>query len=130
MPPDNSELTEALLSNMSVVESKHFIVRLKRGFLVSGRIVDREGKGLKGIKVKVEPQVAGIAEDDVHGCGEAVTTRGGFFKLALTPGKKMFEMSNFIYPELVGSANKNIVVIGDEKLADIILSDVHRGGAH
>lgn len=115
-PPAKTSLASAAFDHVSGQAGKHFIVRLHRGFSVTGRVVTRKN-GLKGLTVRVMDR----AGKDVHGGGTARTGADGEFTLMLTPGAKTLEIVNDRYLELAGSASFPCVVTADTALGDLEL---------
>lgn len=121
LPPPGTGLAQVFVENISGEETKHFIVQLKRGFSVCGRIVG-DGKGLKGLQVRAYPQADRQNPDTVHGGGTVSTDGSGAFRMVLTPGAKILEISNKKYPGLETFARHRCVVTADTVIPDLVLS--------
>lgn len=122
MPPKKSGLTSAHYSHVSGEVSKHVIVRLHKGFLVSGRILS-EGRGVKGLEVKAIATEKGKHGNDstIHGGGKSVTDSEGNYTLTLTPGKKTIQIKNELYSNLSPLYQHEFTITGDSKLPDMTL---------
>ncbi len=129
VPPAGSELAQASVENISGEETKHFIMQLKKGFSVSGRIVG-DGKGLKGLLVKAVPRADKQQQPDtVHDGGTVSTGGSGLFRMVLTPGAKTLEVSNGKYPHLEAFATHKCVVTSDTIIPDLVLPRLSSKGA-
>jgi len=121
IPGDKTGLATALLDNIAGDKNHSFLVELHHGFVVSGRVIS-EGKGLKGIVVKVSPSDTGASgHADVHGGGFATTGRDGRFHMTLTPGAKQLHIYNTKYDELTRQHRQHFTVTGELVLEDIVL---------
>ncbi len=125
LPSGKSGLTHAHYSHVSGELSKHFIVKLHKGFLVSGRVL-AEGKGVKGLKIRVIGQNDDggkhhAANATVHGGGKALSKADGEFSLLLTPGKKILQIKNDVYSNLSPVYQHEFTVTGDTQLPDMTL---------
>lgn len=122
IPPANAGLAQAFLDNISGEHTKHVIVKLKKGFAISGRIT-ANGKGLKGLIVQAVPELkpGQSISDTIHGGGKTITDGGGNFHLTLTPGPKKLELTNPRYAELATSLTQDLTVTSDLVIPDIDL---------
>lgn len=119
LPPLKAGYASVLLESLPGKVSRKLIVKLRPGFVVSGR-VEHQGKGLKGVIVRVSP---GTKEgpDSAHGGGAATTAKDGSFSLILTAGQKKLTILNTRYQALTRSIEKEFVVHGEEQLGDFSL---------
>lgn len=121
LPPDGSGLSRAHFEHVSGEAGKHFIVQLRRGFVVSGRITSG-GVGIKGLHLKVSANDAGMTNAEVvHGGGTTTTGKNGEFQLTLTPGQKIIEICNNRYRDIAASTKQQVTVSGDVQLPDFVL---------
>jgi hypothetical protein len=124
VPPDKLRLTQAVLENISGDETKHFIIKLKSGFQVSGRVL-AENKELKGINVHIIPVYNAHHNHDIadaiNGGGYVDTDGAGRFTLTVTPGDKMIEFTNNRYKQFVHKLSQHVSITKDEQIADTIL---------
>lgn len=120
VPERSLKLAEAVLEHLPGAETRKLIVELKRGYLVTGRVT-HEGKGLKGVIIRVKPVGAKDKRTRVHGGGTAETGRGGTFDLILTEGQKHLMVINEKYPDCARRAEKDISVVDDTHLGRIEL---------
>lgn len=122
LPPPKLELSPAHYANVTGELSKHFIVQLKHGFKVSGRILSA-GKGLKGIDIKFNAHEQSGKAGIIHGGGFTTTKGDGSFALLLTPGKKVIEIRNDRYPKLSPLYQHEVTITGDTILPEISLPE-------
>lgn len=118
-PSTKSGLSRAVIDQVPGKTTRQFVVHLKHGFRLSGRVTFG-GRGVKGMTLKVVPSEAGSA-DAVHGGGWTATGSDGRFHLVLTPGAKMLVVVNERYSGLVKELRQPINVTGDTQLPDIVL---------
>jgi hypothetical protein len=114
IPDERTGLATALIDDVAGDESRNFMITLHRGFSVSGRVTF-EGKGLKGVPVKVSPVEA--AQEHVHGGGFAKTGRDGRFRMTLTPGKKML----LVLSDRYAGHGVEFTVTSDMELPDFVI---------
>ena len=119
-PDHKLKLATALLENLPGGETRKLIVELKHGYLVTGRVI-HEGKGLKGLIIRVKPVGAENKRAKVHGGGADETGRGGAFNLILTDGQKKLMVINDKYPEYSRHIEKTFAVNDDIHLGKIEL---------
>lgn len=117
-PPEKLGLTAAHYSNVSGEFSKHFIVKLHKGFRVTGRVL-AEGQGVKNLQVRAFGQDG--ADATVHGGGLTSTRGNGEFVLLLTPGKKTIQIRNDVYSNLSPLYQHEFTVTSDMCLPDMTL---------
>lgn len=121
LPSKKSGFSNAHYAHVSGEHSKHFIVRLHKGFHVSGRIL-AEGQGIKGLEVHVLGQDEGKGSSHtIHGGGAARTKGNGEYELLLTPGKKIIQIKNDVYSNLAPVYQHEFTITGDTKLPDMTL---------
>lgn len=121
LPPEKLPFAQTLMEKLPGNVNRKVIVRLNRGYLVSGRVVAK-GKGLKGLVVKVEPLEKGPdGKVLVHGHGGCVTGKNGVFSLRLTEGKKRLTVVNDQFTDLSRIAVKEFVVSEDTHLGALEL---------
>jgi hypothetical protein len=114
IPPVSMHLAEAILKDMPASEGRHVVVNLKPGVLVSGRIV-AAGHPLKGVTVRAIAK----SSDSVHDSAEAVTDKKGQYELLLTPGDKIFEISDIRDNAVVGLHRQHEFIRAGGALPDI-----------
>ncbi len=119
-PDHHMKMASALIESLPGGETRKMIVELKKGFLVTGRVT-HEGKGLKGLIVRVTPVGAIDKRSKVHGGGADETGRGGTFNLILTGGQKKLVVLNDKYPEYAHHVEKMFSVSDDYHLGKIDL---------
>jgi hypothetical protein len=117
-PEHHMKMASALIENLPGGETRKMIVELKKGFLVTGRAT-HDGKGLKGLIVRVTPVGNIDKRTKVHGGGAAETGRGGAFDLILTGGQKKLAIFNDKYPEYARHTEKIFTVTDDFHLGKI-----------
>ncbi|MBY0549927.1 MAG: hypothetical protein K2W95_21820 [Candidatus Obscuribacterales bacterium] len=121
VPPPESGLSRAHFEHVSGEAGKHFIVQLRRGFVVTGRITSG-GVGIKGLHVRFSANDDGMTNAEVvHGGGITTTGRNGEFELTLTPGQKIIEIRNDRYRDIAAITTQQVTVSGDTKLPDFVL---------
>jgi len=120
VPADKTGLATALIENVVGDKNRSFIIELHHGFVVSGRVT-AEGKGLKGVVVKVSPVESEPAGHDVHGGGFATTGRDGRFHMTLTPGEKKLQIYNTKYDDLEKRVTQHFTVTSELSLDDVVL---------
>lgn len=120
-PPRKTGLASALIEDVPGDTNRNFVIALHKGFAVTGRVT-HDGKGLKGICVKVVPRMDPRKPTNVHDGGMAYTGRDGRFRLILTPGRKHFEVVNDRYTELIGHYEHDATITGEHNIADWNLS--------
>ncbi len=121
LPPEKLPFAQTFMEKLPGNTNRKVIVRLSRGYLVSGRVVAK-GKGLKGLVVKVEPLEKGPdGKVLVHGHGGCTTGKNGVFSLRLTEGKKRLTVVNDQFAELSRMAVKEFVVSEDTHLGALEL---------
>lgn len=128
LPPEASGYAQSLVEKLPGNESRKLIVRLRPGHLVTGRILDCDGKrGLKGLIIKVEPLDKGEdGQAHLHGSGGCETLKKGVFSFRLTEGKKKMLIINELYSSLPPVSAKEFQVSGDTHLGAIVLSAAHK----
>jgi hypothetical protein len=89
VPPAVSHLAQAELKDLPKSEGRHVLVSLKPGVEVTGRVL-AGGRPVRGATVHALTKT----NDAVHECAEAVTNKKGQYVLWLTPGEKVFEISD------------------------------------
>lgn len=124
IPDEETGLAMALIDNVPGDRDRNFIVELHPGVQVSGR-VEFEGKGLKGLHVKVLPFREAGGHTDVHGGGFAVSGKDGKFHLNLTPGPKIVHIYNERYADVVAETTAEITVPEQAAPPDVVLA-LHR----
>ena len=120
LPPDKSGLTTAHYSHVAGEMSKHFIVRLVRGFRVTGRVL-AEGQGIKGLEIRAIGQEGQGSSAAIHGGGVAHTRGDGEYSLLLTPGMKTIQIKNDIFSNLSPLYQHEFTITGDMRLPDMTL---------
>jgi len=121
LPPVSLGFAQAIVRNLPGEEDRKMIVKLHRGFLVSGRVTYKR-KGLKGILLKVEPLDQGLdGKAHLHGVGGGTTEKNGVFSMILTPGKKQLTVINELYPKFPHSVTREFDVREDLHLGAIEL---------
>ena len=120
-PGIKSGLSRAMIERVPGHETRQFVVQLRHGFNISGRIV-YEGRGVKGMIVKVVPADAGTENDSsVHGGALTTTAGDGSFRVVLTPGEKYLVVINEKYSGLVPQLKQKVDITGDTRVPDIPL---------
>jgi hypothetical protein len=115
-------LASAIVEDISGDENRSVLVSLKPGHLVSGRVVDASGTGLKDVLIKVfaeEHKTEHSAR--VHGGGAVNTGSGGEFEMILTPGRKHIIVLNKRYGEVGERFDAKVNIKEDMRIADIQL---------
>ncbi len=117
--PSKLGLASAIVEGIPGNETRNVIVTLKKGFLVSGRVVGND-KGLKGIIVKaISADLNKNEKARIHGGGAVVTDRGGKFEMVLTPGRKKLVLLNKQYSEFSDHAEIDVTVSADTDIGNI-----------
>jgi len=114
VPPVNSGMAEAILSEISKSQGRHSVVILKKGIVVTGRVL-AGGRPLKGVTVRAIPQ----SGDAIHDGAEAVTNRKGEYRLLVTPGEKLLEVSGVRDNSVVGLHREKRMLRASGDLPDI-----------
>lgn len=120
IPEGGSGLASALIEAVPGEANRSVIVELHKGVEVKGRI-SRDGRGLKGLIVKVSPVKAANESSSVHGGGYAITGRDGQYRFILTPGQKRLNIRNDRYSELMAQYATNITVRDSMELPEVSL---------
>ena len=120
LPSLKSGYASAHMQHLPGIGSRKLIVKLRSGFLVSGR-VEHEGKGIKGVIVRVSPGTNVDGPQKSHGGGAATTAKDGTFSLNLTAGSKKLTIINTKYAALKKRIEKEIVVTDAMQLGDFSL---------
>lgn len=121
LPPTSLGFAQAIVRNLPGEEDRKMIVKLHRGYLVTGRVTYKK-KGLKGILLKVEPLDQGLdGKAHLHGVGGGTTEKNGVFSMILTPGKKQLTVINEIYPQCTSTVTREFEVREDLHLGAIEL---------
>ncbi len=124
-PVITSGLSRALIEPVPGKQTRQFIVQLKHGFSISGRVVYK-GRGVKGMIVKVLPAGGPAADSSVHGGALATTSGDGSFRIVLTPGEKTLVVVNQRYGGLVPEVRQKVEITGDTRVPDIPLPPVSK----
>lgn len=121
IPAEKSSLSSALLENIPGNANRTFLLTLKKGFRITGRVISQK-HGLKGIEVRITgaPESAS-ADRHAHVGGIALTTHDGEWKMTLTPGAKMLTIINNKYTNLVSRYEREFTVTADAHLPEIDL---------
>lgn len=120
LPPLKTGFASALLEGLPGKADRKLIVKLRPGFLVSGR-VEHEGKGIKGVIVRFTPGTNVDGPQKSHGGGAATTAKDGTFNLNLTAGPKSPLILNTKYPSLKKRIEKEIDVEDEMQLGNFSL---------
>lgn len=124
--PVKTGLSQAIIEDVPGDDSRSYLVSLKRGFCVRGRVTSR-GKPLKGIIVKVySKEHKEDKKERTHGGGAMLTGRGGEFRIVLTPGEKTVVFINIRYKDVVHRREASLKVVKDITLADVELPVIER----
>lgn len=126
-PRHKGELAAALIEEVNGKQNRRFLIQLHHGFVVRGNVVDKDGRPLKDIVVKISS--ADPSDDSsarIHGGGAAVTSKNGDYELCLTPGQKQLTIINEKYPTLVKHLVQKFQVTSDGALENIVLPEKHR----
>jgi hypothetical protein len=121
--PDKLGLAQFALNDISGEDTQHVIVQLRQGFVVRGRVSDVSGRGLNGLDIKIK-----APDDDAHAGGVTKTGKDGSFKLVLTPGAKVLEISNKHFDDCAALERTHVTVTADIVLPDIVIPP--RGTSH
>lgn len=97
VPPVESRLAQAELKDLPKTEGRHILVSLKPGVEVTGRVL-AGGRPLRGATVHAYTK----SSDAVHESAEATTNKKGQYTLLLTPGEKIFEITDINDSSVVG----------------------------
>jgi len=120
-PVVKSGLSHALIERVPGQQTRQFVVQLKHGFNISGRVVYK-GRGVKGMIVKVIPAHSGSeADSSVHGGALTTTAGDGSFRVVLTPGEKSLVVINERYNGLAPELKQTVEITGDTRMPDITL---------
>jgi uncharacterized GH25 family protein len=114
VPPAARKLAQATLKDIPASEGRHVVVNLKPGVHVTGRVLAAD-KPLKGATVRAMSKLA----DSIHDAAEAVTNKKGEYDLYLTPGEKMFEVTDVDDHSVVGIHREREMIRTDAVLPDI-----------
>jgi hypothetical protein len=114
VPPLETHLAQAILKDMPAKEGRHVVVNLKPGVQVIGRVL-AAGHPLKGVTVRAIAK----SSDAIHDSAEAVTNKKGQYELLLTPGEKIFEISDVQDNAVVGLHRVSEIVRAAGALPDI-----------
>jgi hypothetical protein len=120
VPDEKTGLASALVENIPGNVTRTFLLCLQQGFRVGGRVVS-DGRGLKGLEVRVIAQESDQDSRRVHAGGFAKTGRDGTFQMSLTPGAKKLSIFNTKYTNLVSKYEQEFIVTADDELPDIKL---------
>lgn len=116
IPPVNSRLAQAVLKDLPADDSRHVLVSLKPGVVVSGRVLSGN-KPLKGVTVRAIAK----SRDVVHESGETTTNGKGQFKLLLAPGQKIIEITDVRDSSVTGLYREKQMVTTGGALPDIVI---------
>lgn len=122
LPPIKKRLASAIVEDISGDENRSVLVSLKPGHLVTGRVVDASGRGLKDVLIKVfaeEHKTEHSAR--VHGGGAVNTGGGGEFEMILTPGRKHVIVLNKRYEDVGERFDAKVNIKDDMRISDIKL---------
>lgn len=119
-PSPRSGYTAAHYSHVAGDMHKTFIVKLQKGYNVSGRIL-AEGQGIKGLEVKAISQDDGKSRSTIHGGGITHSKGNGEYSFLLTPGKKIIQIKNDLYSNLSPLYQHEFTITGDTRLPDMTL---------
>ena len=120
LPPVKTSYASALIDDVPGDENRKLIVDMHMGHLISGRVT-HDGKGLKGILVKVRPvelskhggqiDYSSLERSEkIHGGGTTITGKDGAFTLVITPGHKQLSIINNKYPKFEKKVEHNLTV--------------------
>lgn len=124
VPPAERKLAQAILKDIPASEGRHVVVNLKPGVHVSGRVVAMD-RPLRGVTVRAIAK----SGDSIHDSAEAVTDKKGQYNLFLTPGEKIFEVSDVRDNASVGLHREREMIRGDGTLPDIKVPPARTAGA-
>jgi hypothetical protein len=109
--PPETKLAQATLTDIPAEDGRHVLVNLKPGVVISGKCM-AEGKPLKNVTIRAIPRTkAGI-----HDGGQTTTNRKGEWSLTITPGEKIFEVTDVRVNAIVGLYRKKHLVTKDGAL--------------
>jgi hypothetical protein len=114
VPPTRLHLAQAELKDLPRTEGRHILVTLKPGIEVTGRVTIG-GQPLRGATVHAIAK----SSDVVHDRAEAITNKKGLYTLLLTPGEKIFEITDIDDSSVVGLHRASQVVRASGALPDI-----------
>jgi hypothetical protein len=120
LPPEKTGLTSAHYAHVSGEATTHFIVKLHRGFHVTGRVL-AEGQGIKGLEIKAISMDSEGSPVVAHGGGLTRTRGNGEYFLLLTPGKKTIQIKNDMFSNLSPLYQHEFTITGDVRLPDMTL---------
>ena len=119
-PSPRSGYTAAHYSHVAGDLTKTFIVKLQKGYHVSGRIL-AEGHGVKGLEVRAISQDDDKNRSTIHGGGVTHSKNNGEYEFLLTPGKKIIQIKNEIYSNMSPLYQHEFVITGQTRLPDMTL---------
>jgi hypothetical protein len=121
LPPKDSGLASALLDHIPGEATRRVVIQLKPGLSIKGKLTG-DGKGLKGLKILIEP----VQEKDksVHANGWAKTGNNGEFEVTVIPGMKRFTVTNTRYEEFVASYHTDLKITESGAIPDIALPPI------
>jgi hypothetical protein len=114
---EKHRLARAQYDQLTGRETKQMIIRLHRGFLITGKVVSA-AKGLRDIDVLVASE---HPEEAIYGGGLSRTSKDGTFRMVLTPGAKKLKVLNSERQDLPQVVERNIVVTTDSIIPEIEL---------
>lgn len=119
---EKTRLARAHYGHLTGHDTKQLIIRLHRGFLITGRVVAGD-KGVRDVDVVVGPSAAksASADDLISGGGLSRTARDGTFRLVLTPGHKTLKVVDSEHGDVQALAEQQISVTADSALPVIVL---------
>lgn len=120
LPPIKKRLASAIVEDISGDKNRSVLVSLKPGHLVTGRVIDSSGRGLKDVLIKVfaeEHKTEHSAR--IHGGGAVNTGGGGEFEMVLTPGNKHIIVLNKRYQDVRERFDAKVSIKNDMRIADI-----------
>lgn len=123
---EKTRLARAQYGNLTGRETKQVIIRLHRGFLITGRVVAGD-KGVRDVDVVVGPSQSNkqaAPEDLISGGGLSRTARDGTFRLVLTPGHKTLKVVDSEHGDVQSLAERQISVTADGALPEIVLKSL------
>jgi len=119
---NGSGLAEAVMDNIPGREPRQFVIRLQRGFAITGRVKGGD-RPLSGVSVRAVP-APGVASESVHGGGAATTGSHGQFRLILTPGAKELVIVNERYPDFAREFRRPLTVTTDAYITPVELPPI------
>lgn len=123
---ERHRLARAQYDNLTGRETKQMVIRLHKGFLVTGKVVAAQ-KGLRDVDVLVASE---SPEEAIFGGGLSRTAKDGSFKLVLTPGPKTIKVMNNGRHDLPPVVERKIVVTADSVIPTIELSPSKASAQH